>query len=83
MTTASNFAPQQSDLTPVQARDVQPYRWAQWCRIEDSEPFANDIVGVRPSDDGEHLWFMLETFNFLKAKPDDVLYLIPIAEVAT
>lgn len=56
---------------------MKPYEWAQWCSIEGGPPFANDIVHVRVSDDGEWLWLMLESFNFWKVKPDDVLHLIP------
>lgn len=60
----------------VRARDVQPWFWGQWCSIEDGEPFTNVICSVRWSDDGEHLWFMLETHNFFKAKPDEILELV-------
>lgn len=62
----------------VRASDVKPYEWSQWCRIEDGEPFANEIVHVRPADDGIHLWFMLDSHNFMKVKPDDMLELIPV-----
>lgn len=66
----------------VLARDVVPYEWAQWCSIEDSLPFSNDVVSVRPSDCGTYLWFMLETWNFFKAKPDEELELIPLLPLA-
>jgi hypothetical protein len=66
----------------VRAGDVKPYEWAQWCRIEDSEPFANEIVSVCPADDGVHLWFMLDSHNFLKAHPEEVLDLIPVGRPA-
>lgn len=67
----------------VIARDVKPYEWAQWCSIAGGPPFANDIVSVKPADDGVHLWFMLDSFNFMKVKPDDVLELIPLLPLAT
>ncbi len=67
-----------SDLpVPVRSADVKPYEWSLWCRIEGGEPFMNEIVGVRPSECGQYLWFMLDSHNFLKTKPDDVLHLIP------
>jgi hypothetical protein len=61
----------------IAARDVRPYEWAQWCSIGGGEPFANDIVSVRPTECGRYLSFMLDTFNFFKATPDEVLELIP------
>ncbi len=61
----------------VLASGVKPYQWSLWCRIEGGEPFANEIVGVRPSDCGEYLWFMLDSHNFMKVRLTDVLHLIP------
>jgi hypothetical protein len=64
--------------TTIKAIDVKPHYWAQWCTIEGyPEPFANTIVSVKWSEDGQHLWFMLDTHNFLKASPDEELELIP------
>jgi hypothetical protein len=67
----------------VQARNVVPYRYALWCRIEGGKPFANEIVGKRPSDNGTHLWLMLDSHNFIKAEPDEWLELVPIATPKT
>jgi hypothetical protein len=64
------------------ARDVVPYEWALWCRVAGGEAFANHIVGKRPSECGEYLWFMLDSHNFWKVKPDDVLALIPLLPMA-
>lgn len=64
----------------VKAIDVKPYRYAQWCSIGDGEPFANDIGPRRWSDDGEYIWFMLESYNFFKARPDEILELIPFED---
>jgi hypothetical protein len=66
----------------IRAGDVKPYEWAQWCRIEGGAPFANEIVSVKPAEDGVHLWFMLDSFNFMKVKPDEVLDLIPLLPLA-
>jgi hypothetical protein len=65
------------EVRPVLARDVVPYHWALWCSIEDGKPFANTICAVRWTEDRRHLWFMLDSHNFLKAAPDEVLELIP------
>lgn len=63
--------------TKVRALNVKPHRWAAWCSIEDSEPFANEIVLRRWSDDGTTIWFMLESHNFMKAEPHEELDLVP------
>lgn len=63
--------------TMVLARDVVPYAWALWSDVEGSMPFENEIVGVRWSEDGQYLWFMLDSGNFLKADPDDLMDLVP------
>jgi hypothetical protein len=60
----------------VRARDIKPYHYALWCRIEDGKPFANDIVGVRWSEDGTKLWFMLESHNFFDALPDEMVEVV-------
>jgi hypothetical protein len=62
----------------IRARDVAPFFWAQWCSVGGGEPFANAIVGVRWSEDGKHLWFMLESHNFMKVDPDEMLELVPL-----
>lgn len=62
----------------VRADCVKPYEWAQWCSIEDGRPFANEIVATRRSECGEYLWFMLDSHNFMKVKPDEWLELIPL-----
>lgn len=66
------------EVVRVRAGDVEPYEWALWCRVEGGEPFANQIVGRRVSEDGAHLWFMLDSHNFLRTTPDEVLELIPL-----
>lgn len=71
----------------VKAIDVRPYRWADWCTIADddhgeSEPRLNPIVGRRWADDGAAIWFMLDSHNFLKAAPDELLDLVPYADVS-
>jgi hypothetical protein len=62
----------------IRATDVRPYRWALWCSVDGGEPFANPIEGRRWSEDGQHIWFMLDTHNFYKAAPDDEIELIPV-----
>lgn len=62
----------------VKARDVVPYLYGDWSSVADGEPFANQIVRIRWSEDGEHLWFGLDSHNFMKARPDEVLELVPM-----
>lgn len=61
----------------VRAIDVKPYRWALWCSIEGGPPFENEICLRRWSDDGQGIWFMLESHNFLYAEPNEILELVP------
>lgn len=63
-------------LEKVLARDVVPHEWSLWCAIEDGEPFANPICHVAWSEDGYQLVFMLDSFNFLFAKPDEEIELV-------
>lgn len=65
------------EMKQVRALDVVPHEWAVWCTVEKSQPFANKVVSVKWSEDGESLWFMLGSFNFLNAKPDEMLDLVP------
>ncbi len=67
----------------VRALDVKPYRWGIWCSIEGGEPFANEIVGLRWSEDGRYLWFMLESHNFDRFEPEQILDLVPMEVTIT
>jgi hypothetical protein len=65
----------------VKAIDVKPYRYAVWCTVEDwkgdkGKPFANVIEHRGWSKDGESIWFMLGSHNFMNAKPDEEMELI-------
>jgi len=58
------------EVGEVRAIDIVPYEHAIYCTVADSEPFSNPIVHRHWSEDGESIWFMLESHNFLSAKPD-------------
>ncbi len=59
-------------IVKVRAIDIKPYRYGVWCTIEDNpKPFVNEIVNRRWSEDGQHIWFMLDTHNFMKATPEE------------
>lgn len=64
----------------IKARDVKPYFYALKCTVGDHDkPIDNQIVGVKWCSFGDNLlWFMLETYNFFSAAPDDELELIKI-----
>lgn len=61
----------------VKAIDVKPGYWALWCSIEDGKPFANTITNRRWSEDGTKIWFMLDSHNFISAKAEEELELVP------
>lgn len=61
----------------VRALDAKPHHWAVWCTVgEGKKPFANTIVARKWSEDGEKIWFMLDTHNFMSAHPDEMLSLV-------
>lgn len=63
----------------IKAIDVIPHHWAVWCTVGDRpKPFSNEICSRRWSEDGEYIWFLLDTHNFLKAAPDEELELVPV-----
>lgn len=66
----------------VKAIDVMPYRWALWCTLGDSKPFANLIVHRQWDSDGKRIVFGLDSHNFYFAAPDAELDLIP-ADMST
>jgi hypothetical protein len=61
----------------VRARDVKPYHYGIWSSTG-GEPFANCICGVKWSEDGKHLWFMLESHNFFEAAPDEEVEVVDL-----
>lgn len=68
---------------PVQVKkravDIVPYHYGIWCTVEGGAPFTNHIVGVSWSDEGDALWFMLDSHNFLKAAPTEEIEVVPLA----
>lgn len=65
----------------MKAIDVKPNHWAIWCvHDEGGEPFVNPIGPRKWTDDGERICFMLDSFNFLKAAPDEELEVVPYLE---
>lgn len=64
----------------IRARDVKPYFYALKCYVGDHDkPIDNQIVGIKWCGYGDNLlWFMLETYNFFSAAPDDELELVEI-----
>ncbi len=61
----------------IKAIDCKPGHWAVWSTVEGGEPFLNPIGPRKWSDDGEHIVFMLDSFHFLEAAPDELLELVP------
>lgn len=66
------------DEIELRALDIVPYRFGIWCTVAGSLPFVNPIVHRSWSEDGEYLWFMLDSHNFHKAKPDDMVKVVPL-----
>lgn len=65
------------EQTKVRAIDVKPHHWGVWCTVGDRpEPFVNEIVTRKWSEDGSKILFMLDTHNFMSADPEEVLDLV-------
>lgn len=60
----------------VRAINIVPYEHALWCTVGDSKPFANTIARRSWSEDGESIWFMLDTHNFAKYKPTEMVRVV-------
>ena len=71
------------EFVKVLARDVVPYLYGVWSSVADGDPFANQIVHMKWSEDSEHLWFGLETHNTVKARPDEVLELVEMSPLGS
>lgn len=65
-------------MVKVKATEVKPFHYGIWCSIEDGKPFVNTIVITRWADDGKYIRYMLDTHNFDRAEPDEILELVPI-----
>jgi len=58
------------------AIDVTPYEHGIWCVVGTGDPFVNTIVSRKWSDDGSKIWFMLDSHNFMSAKPDELVEVV-------
>lgn len=71
------------EVVTLKARDIKPYHYGVWCIVGDpdtgnkSKPFSNTICSIKWSEDGEHLWFMLDTHNTMKVAPDEEIEVVP------
>lgn len=72
-----NEAKTEPATVKVKAIDCKPGHWALWFAFKDGEPFLNPVGPRKWSDDGEHIVFMLDSFHFFKATPDELLELVP------
>ncbi len=63
----------------VKAIDIKPYRYYLPCLMgEEERPMFNEICIRRWSEDGKKITFMLDSHNFLFAKPDELVEVVPI-----
>jgi hypothetical protein len=63
----------------IRAREVKPYHYAMWTSTG-GEPFANCICGIKWSDGGKDLWFMLESRNYYKTEADALIEVVDICD---
>lgn len=65
----------QSKIVKKMAIDITPYQHRYPCYVEDRY-CEIDVVRRRWSEDGDHIYFMLDNHCFVKAKPDEELEVI-------
>ena len=66
----------EQDIIKKNAIDITPYEYLYPCILVDK--YAEiEIVSRKWSDDGNKIWFMLDTHNFVSAEPDEELEVIP------
>lgn len=69
------------DIIEVRGIDVVPHEYGIWCSIENWDgPFVNPIVSRKWSDDGSEIWIMLDTHNFDRFHPDDLVRVVRLPE---
>lgn len=64
------------EIIEVRGIDVIPYEYGLWCSIGSGEPFVNEIVGRRWTDDGQRISAMLESHNFTSFVPDEMVRVV-------
>lgn len=64
------------EITEVRGIDVVPYDYSIWCSIGNGEPFCNEIVGRRWSEDGQRICIMLDSHNFDSFGPDEMVRVV-------
>lgn len=65
------------EFVKVKAIDILPNHYALWCSVG-GDPFPNDIGERQWSDDGEFIYFILESLNTLRLRPDQEASLIKL-----
>ena len=66
------------DLVLKRAIDVTPHYHGIWCTVGGGEPFVNEIVSRKWSEDGNDIWFMLDTHNFARHQPHEQIRVVEL-----
>lgn len=62
----------------MRAIDIKPNRWALLCTFRGSDRVIENPIGPRRwSEDGESIWFMLDSHNTFNARPDELVSVVP------
>lgn len=65
-------------IVQKRAIDVTPYVHGIWCSVAGSEPFVTEIAFRTWTDDGEQIRVMLETHNFMRWEPNELVDVVEI-----
>ena len=66
-------------IVKKRAIDVTPCHHSIWCSVAGSRLFANEIVSRKWTDDEKRIVFMLDSFNFMFAEPDELMDVVETA----
>ena len=70
-------------IVQKKAIDVTPYYHGIWCSVDGSDPFVNDIMHRRWSDNGKEIVFGLDSHNFYFSEPEDMMDVVEIEPAAS
>ena len=65
-------------IVTKKAIDVLPKLHGIWCSIADGKPFVNTIELRDWSESGDKITFMLSSFNFYFARPDEYMNVVEL-----
>ncbi len=61
----------------IKAIDITPYFYSMPCELPGDQFILNEMCCRRWSDNGDKIWWLLDTHNTFSAKPNDLVEVVP------